>query len=342
MKAMVLDDIKVIEPDSTPLKLTDFELKDPGPDEILIKNSICGVCHTEIDQIEGRVEPTILPVIPGHQIVGRVHERGSDVKRFEIGDRVGVAWIYSSCGDCKYCMNGMENLCEHFKSTGRDSHGGYAEFTIVPAGYAFKINDKIKDSDAAPLLCAGSIGYRSLELTNIFNGESIGLMGFGASAQIVIKIIRYKYPDSKIYVFTRNEYERELSIKMGSVWAGDVDEKSPQRLEAIIDTTPAWKPVVESLDNLNPSGRLVINAIRKEDYDIDYLRNIEYKQHLWMEKEIKSVANISRQDVENFLNLAVSAGIKPKVHSYDLEDANNALLDLKFGRITGAKILKIN
>jgi len=338
---MVLNEISQLDESEKPLHLTDVNINDPIDNEILIKVSVCGVCHTELDQIEGRVEPTILPVIPGHQIIGSVSKAGPDAKRFKTGDRVGVAWISSACGNCTFCQNGNENLCPHFSSTGRDVNGGYAEYHLANENFVYPIPGSLDDITAAPLLCAGSIGYRSLMLTGVTDGDSIGLMGFGASGHIVIKIIRNLYPNSDIYVFSRNKSERKLAIELGAVWAEEIEEQTPQKLNAIIDTTPVWKPVIESLKNLLPSGRLVINAIRKESTDLDYFNNLDYSEHLWMEKEIKSVTNITRYDVSNFLHLAEELEIKPIVHHYNLENANDALSDLKFGKKTGAKVLII-
>ena len=341
MKAMVLNKISSLDSNREPLNSTDVNINDPKDNEILIKVTVCGVCHTELDQIEGRIEPSLLPVIPGHQIIGNVVETGPGAGKFQQGERVGVAWISSACGKCSFCTSKQENLCPEFMSTGKDVNGGYAEYHLANENFVYPIPESIDDISAAPLLCAGSIGYRSLMLTGADNGDSIGLMGFGASGHIVIKIIRELYPRSEIFVFSRNAIERELAKDLGAAWAGDIDEKSPEDLHAVIDTTPVWKPVIESLKNLVPSGRLVINAIRKESTDLDYFNNLDYAKHLWMEKEVKSVTNITRDDISNFLSLADKLDIKPIVHQYSLENANDALSDLKFGKRAGAKVLLI-
>ena len=213
---------------------------------------------------------------------------------------------------------------------------------VVSENFAYEIPNSFTDSEAAPLLCAGAIGYRSLKLTGLKDGQNLGLTGFGASGHLVMKMVRYMYPNSKVYVFARSESEREFSKELGAVWAGNTDDLAPEKLDAIIDTTPVWKPVVEALKNLNTEGRLVINAIRKEEYDKDTLLDIDYPRDLWMEKEIKSVANVSRADVREFLELAAQIPIKPKIQEYDLEDANLALTELKNGEIKGAKVLVIN
>jgi len=201
--------------------------------------------------------------------------------------------------------------------------------------------NSISDSEAAPLMCAGAIGYRSLRLTNLQNGQNLGLTGFGGSAHLVLKIAKYKFPKSNIFVFARSEKEREFALELGAFWAGDTADESSEKLDAIIDTTPVWKPVVEALNNLNPGGRLVINAIRKEEIDKDYLLKLDYPKHLWMEKEIKSVANVERKDVIEFLELAAKIPIKPEFQEYKLEHANIALLELIERKIRGAKVLRI-
>jgi len=300
------------------------------------------VCHTELDEIEGRTPPPKYPIIPGHQVVGEVIEAGENVTRHEVGDRVGVAWIFSSCGNCSFCQKGNDNLCPEFKATGRDASGGYAEYMIVHEDYSYKIPETYTDVQAAPLLCAGVIGYRSLKLTNIKDGMNLGLTGFGASAHIVLKLVKYVYPNSSVFVFARSFNEREFARELGAEWAGDTEERSPVLLDAIIDTTPVWKPVVEALSNLNSGGRLVINAIRKEDTDKEYLLNMDYTKHLWNEKEIKSVANVSRKDVQEFLELVPKVPIYPEVSEYELVEANKALIELKESKIRGAKVLVIN
>jgi propanol-preferring alcohol dehydrogenase len=342
MRAMVLKKLTSLEETKTPLELTDLPDPVPGGKEILVKVSTCGVCHTELDEIEGRTPPPRLPIVLGHQVVGRVEGTGSGAGAFQIGDRVGVAWIYSACGRCKHCRAGNENLCPDFKATGRDANGGYAETMTVPQDFAFPIPDVFSDVEAAPLLCAGAIGYRSLRLTGLEDGQNLGLTGFGASGHLVLKMVRYRYPNSQVFVFARSPKERDFARELGAVWAGDTAEESPQKLDSIIDTTPVWKPVVEALKNLEPGGRLVINAIRKEDVDKKYLLRCDYPTHLWMEKEIKSVANVARSDVAGFLELAAEMDIRPKVQVFALEEANQALLELKAGKIRGAKVLKID
>jgi len=341
MKAMVLNQISSMAANRNPLELVDIPKPVPGANEVLIKISACGVCHTELDEIEGRTPPPQLPIILGHQIVGRVVQNGPHAHRFQIGDRVGVAWINSACGQCFRCKSGDENLCDKFSATGRDVQGGYAEFVTVLQDFAYTIPDRFTDCQAAPLLCAGAIGYRSLHLSGIEDGFTLGLTGFGASAHLVLNMVVHKFPNSRIFVFARSQKERDFARELGAHWAGDTESAAPEKLDCIIDTTPAWKPVVEALDNLKAGGRLVINAIRKEETDKNSLLKIDYATHLWMEKEIKSVANVTRRDVQKFLMLAAEIPIMPAIQEFRLKDANRALLELKERKIRGAKVLKI-
>jgi len=268
-------------------------------------------------------------------------QAGTRAKRFAVGERIGIAWINSACGECEFCLRGEENLCSQFRATGRDANGGYAEMVAVRDDFAYPIPSVFSDVEAAPLLCAGAIGYRSLRLAGLEDGQNLGLTGFGASGHLVLKMARHLYPNSKIHVFARSEGERDFARELGAVWAGSAEEESPAKLHCIIDTTPAWKPVVEAMKNLQPGGRLVINAIRKEDRDKDALMHLDYPKHLWLEKEIKSVANVSRRDVQEFLDLAARIPIRPETQEYPLENAVQALRDLKAGGSRGAKILRI-
>jgi len=341
MKAMLLNRICDLRVNHEPLDLVDIPVPGISDDEILISVSACGVCHTELDEIEGRTPPPRFPVVPGHQVIGRAIEVGADVMSHSVGDRVGVGWIYSSCGTCEHCKNGLENLCPEFMATGRDADGGYAEYMKVPAASAYSIPQVFTDIEAAPLLCAGAIGYRSLNLAELKNGQRLGLTGFGGSGHLVLMMVHHRYPDSDVYVFARNPSERTFALELGAVWAGDTTDRSPEKLHCIIDTTPAWKPVVEALGNLVPGGRLVINAIRKEEVDKESLLKLDYMEHLWMEKEIKSVANVCRTDISELLPLAAEMGIRPEVQEFRFEDVNRALIDLKTQRIRGSKVLSI-
>ncbi len=364
MKAMVI--ARTGQPKDTPLELRDVPEPIPAAGEILIKVSACGVCHTELDEIEGRTPPARLPMIPGHQVVGKVVALGNardtirNVGHFghvlaQVGDRVGVAWIFSACGRCEYCRSGRENLCPDFRATGRDANGGYAEYMTVPEAFVYPIPSAFSDTEAAPLLCAGAVGYRSLRLAGWGLGHNpnsaaelgyvprstLGLTGFGASGHLVLKMIRRQHPRTKVYVFARSKEEQAFARELGATWAGDTGGKPPEPMDAIIDTTPVWGPVVAALERLKPGGRLVVNAIRKEETDRQALLGLDYAKHLWMEKEIKSVANVTRRDVVEFLELAARVPIKPEVQEYPLEAANQALRELKERRIRGAKVLRI-
>lgn len=362
MKAMLLRQLSSLADNPTPLELADWPQPTPGEGELLLQVSVCGVCHTELDEIEGRTPPPRLPVIPGHQVVGRVAALGPPINStterlptfndenprlsasypdLQVGERVGVAWIYSACGRCPFCLRGQENLCPDFRATGRDAHGGYAEYMTVPAAFAHPIPATISDVEVAPLLCAGAVGYRALRLCHLQDGQNLGLSGFGASNHLVLKAARYQYPHSQIFVFARSEKERAFALELGAAWAGDTAEPSPVKLHAIIDATPAWTPMVAALRNLEPGGRLVINAIRKEDSDKGGWLGVDYANHLWLEREMKSVANVTRQDVREFLALAAAAGLRPEVQEYALSEANRALIELKNKKIRGAKVLRL-
>ena len=333
---MILAETAPLETGSNPLQPADLPAPEPGPGEVLIKVSACGVCHTELDEIEGRLMPPRLPVVPGHEVVGFVEKSGKDARVFAPGARVGVGWIHHSDGGRD------ENLSPAFRATGKDVNGGYAEYMTVPEQYAYSIPEVFTDEQAAPLLCAGAIGYRALKLAQVNDGDHLGLTGFGGSAHLVLQLARHLYPDTDVCVFARDASAREFALECGAVWAGDSADACPDPLHAIIDTTPAWKPVVDAMRNLRPGGRLVINAIRKEDNDKEALLGLDYGEHLWHEKEIKSVANITRWDIREFLDIAAAIPIQPTTESYALEDANQALLALKFEPVKGAKVLRIS
>ena len=324
-----------------PLELLEIPTPKPAGGEVLVRVLACGVCHTDMDEVEGRVPPPSLPVVLGHQVVGVVKESGLDVRDFKVGDMVGVAWIGGACGNCVYCGSGRENLCRDFIATGRDRDGGFAEFMVADAKFICRIPQEMDPVKTAPLLCAGAIGYRCVRLSEITDGDAVGLMGFGASAHLVIQTLRHSYPLSEVFVFARGERERQFAADLGASWSGGTEEDSPRQLSAIIDTTPAWKTVLHSLENLVPGGKLVVNAISKESSDIDSLLDLDYQSHLWLEKEIKTVANVTREDVAGFLSVASALGIEAEVAEYGLEEANKALWEIRRGGGKGAKVLKI-
>ena len=336
MRAMVLPATVSLDQNPSPLVPVDMAMPEPGKGEVLIEISVCGVCHTELDEIEGRTPPPVLPVVPGHEIVGNVVELGPGCRKRTIGERVGIGWIHSSTG------GDDENLSEEFRATGRDVDGGYAEFVVVPETYAFPLPAEFSDAEAAPLLCAGGVGYRSLRLANIEDGQVLGLTGFGGSGHLVLQMARHLYPGARLYVFARSAEEREFALELGADWAGSTEETPPSAPHAIIDTTPAWRPVLAALACLRPGGRLVINAIRKESSDVDLMATISYQEHLWMEMEVTSVANVTHRDIEEFLPLAAAIPLRVEVQQYPLERANEALRDLRDAHVRGAKVLNIS
>ena len=335
MKAMILDGPSPIE--AKPLKLADFPTPVPKDNQILVKVSVCGACHTDLDEAEGRLAPTKSPIVPGHQVVGKVIGKGKAVTRFRIGDRVGITWLFSSCGQCEFCRAGRENLCQKAEWTGKDADGGYAEFTVVGEDYAYPIPERFSDSQAAPLLCAGVIGYRTLRLAGVTDGQKVGLFGFGASAHIVIQIIKHKFPNCSVFVFTKTAQHAELAKALGAAWTGFSGDQPPVKLDKIMDFTPAGECVRDALGVLDRGGRLVINAIRKETA----VPPLDYAQYLWLEKEIKSVANVTRKDAQEFLPLAAEIPIVPTIEEFPLEQANEVLCSMKNSKLRAAAVLRV-
>lgn len=338
MKAAVITRIAPVE--ERPLELVDLPQPAPVNNQVLIRVSACGICHTELDEIEGRVPPAKFPMVPGHQIVGRVERLGPQASKFNIGDRVGVAWINWACGRCHFCLAGAENLCAEARWTGKDVGGGYAQYTVVSEDFVYPIPEQFSDLEAAPLLCAGVIGYRALRLSGMTDGKVLGLYGFGASAHIVIQVVKHLYPRSKVFVFTRpgQTDHQDLARKLGADWVGATGDTPPAKLDCAIDFTPVGEPVREALRNLQKGGRVVINAIRKTNP----IPELNYAEHLWWEKELKSVANVTRRDALEFLPLAAEIPIRPEVRVFELETVNDALILLKQGKIRGAGVLRLN
>ncbi|MHC4072952.1 MAG: zinc-dependent alcohol dehydrogenase family protein [Planctomycetota bacterium] len=335
MRAMILEGQSPIE--AKPLSLADLPTPTPDDNQILVKVSVCGACHTDLDEVEGRLKPTKSPIVPGHQVVGKVVDKGKTVTKFNIGDRVGITWLFSSCGECEFCRAGSENLCGQAKWTGKDADGGYAEFTVIGEDFAYPIPERFSDSQAAPLLCAGVIGYRTLKLADITDGQKIGLFGFGASAHIVIQIIKYKFPNSSVFVFTKTAQHAELAKTLGAVWTGFSGDQPPEKLNKIMDFTPVGECIRDALSVLNRGGRLVINAIRKETP----VPPLDYAKYLWLEKEIKSVANVTRQDAEEFLPLAARIPVVPNIEEFPLGQANEVLYSIKNSKLRAAAVLKV-
>jgi propanol-preferring alcohol dehydrogenase len=338
MRAMQLQGIAPIREDRDPLVPVEMPEPNPGPAELLLAIEACAVCHTELDQIEGRV-PTALPRVPGHQAVGTIVRGGAKIDDHRIGQRVGVGWIASACGDCRWCRRGEENLCPEFRATGCDRDGGYAEFMTIPAAFAVPIPAALDSVHAAPMLCAGAIGYRSLRLAGIDNGQILALTGFGASNHLVLDLAKALLADSPVYVFARDPGQRDQARERGAAWAGDTHDHPPDAPDAIIDTTPVWETVLAALTRLAPGGRVVINAIAKEAIDRDRLAELDYPSQLWKEKEIKSVANVTRRDIRCFLQAAAAHRFRPAVTVLPLSQANQALKRIRSGGFRGAFVL---
>jgi len=336
MKAMVLK--KALPIDQRPLQMVDLPVPEPGDDQILVKILVCGACHTDLDEAEGRLQPTKSPIVPGHEIVGLVADKGKAVNKFELGERVGITWLYSACGRCDFCRAGAENLCESAKWTGKDADGGYAEFMVISQDFAYALPECFSDSQAAPLLCAGVIGYRTLRLAQVTDGQTIGLYGFGASAHIVIQIIKYKFPNCPVFVFTKTAEHAKLAESLGAAWTGRSGDEPPAKLNRAMDFTPVGECTRDALLALEKGGRLIINAIRKETP----VGPLDYAKYLWLEKEIKSVANVTRADAEEFLPLAAKIPIAPTIEEFSLAEANEVLISIKHSKLRAAAVLRVS
>ncbi len=318
-----------------PLVVAEVEKPTPGLQEVRLKILACGICHTDLHVVEGELPSKKLPIIPGHQIVGVVESVGRKVTRFRVGDKVGVAWLNSTCGKCEFCLKGKENLCEKARFTGYDVDGGYAEYTVVSQDFAYPIPKGFSDVEAAPLLCAGVIGFRALRLSEIERGGRLGLFGFGASAHIVIQIA--KYWSCQVYVFTRGEEHRKLARDLGAVWAGGAEDTPPTKMQSAIIFAPAGKLVLDALRVLEKGGTLALAGIYMTP-----IPEMDYQEHLYYEKTVRSVANSTRKDAEDLLELAGEIPIRAEVQEFPLEEANRSLLLLKQGKIQGAGVLRVS
>jgi propanol-preferring alcohol dehydrogenase len=331
MRAIVLDQQRTI--DSSPLELREVPLPEPTSRQVRVEVRCCGLCHTDLHVVEGDLPPHKMPVIPGHQIVGIVEKCGADVSKFRRGDRVGIPWLHRTDQSCDFCRRGLENLCEHAQFTGYDVDGGYAEFAVVEEDFAYKIPPQFTDENAAPLFCAGIIGYRSYRLSGAQPGDRIGLYGFGASAHIVIQFARYL--GNEVYVFTRSENHRKHAEELGAAWTGNSSDQPPRPLDAAIIFAPAGPLLIDALRATRKGGTvacggIVMSQIPPLDYDLIY-----------HERVLRSVANSTRQDAREFLELASKVPIRTEVQIYDLADTNHALQDLKHSRITGAGVVRV-
>jgi propanol-preferring alcohol dehydrogenase len=331
MKAMRLEKASPIE--EKPLVKEVLPIPIPGTGQIRIKVKVCGACHTDLHTVEGEIHPSFLPITPGHQVVGIVDALGEGVKNYQPKDRVGVPWFYNSCGFCDYCKSGNENLCSDARFTGFDVDGGYAEYMLAEAKTTLPIPEQLSDEQAAPLLCAGIIGYRSLLKADVNPGERIGLFGFGASAHLTIQVARYW--GCEVFVFTRSSEHRDHARKLGADWVGGAKETPPKLLDRAVIFAPAGWIVHKALEKLRPGGTLAINAIHMNPIP-------EMPYHLiYGERTMRSVANATYKDGIDFLKLAVEIPVQATIQIYELDDANQALLDIKHSRINGEAVLKI-
>jgi propanol-preferring alcohol dehydrogenase len=331
MRAMVLESQRPAE--EGPLEAKEIPEPKPGPGEIRVRVRVCGVCHTDLHIVQGELPMHKLPVVPGHQVVGVVDAVGPGAKGFKEGDRAGVIWLRSADGSCEYCRRGQENLCLNAKFTGYDVDGGYAETVIVPADFAYQIPRNFSDESAAPLLCAGVIGYRSLKLSGASKSDRLGLYGFGASAHIVLQLARHM--GCEVYVFTRAAAHKELALRLGAAWVGDAKDRPPHELDAAIVFAPAGPIVLDALRALRKGGTVSLAGITMTPIpEMDY-------SLIYHERVVRSAANSTRQDARELLELAADVPVHTAVTLYPLEEANRALADMKHSRIEGAGVLRI-
>jgi propanol-preferring alcohol dehydrogenase len=338
MKAMLLREPKTAE--ERPLEWIDLPLPKPGPGEVRLSVKACGVCHTDLHTVEGDLALPRLPLVPGHQIVGIVEARGDGANRFEAGQRVGVPWLYRSCGQCEFCNRGVgaghpsENLCENAQFTGLHADGGYAEAMVVPQDFAYPIPEGFGDAEAAPLLCAGIIGYRALRLCDIQPGQRLGLYGFGGSAHVTIQLARQW--GCEVYVYTRSEGHRQLARELGAAWVGGAEEDPPFKMHGSIIFAPAGRLVLDALRVMERGGTLALAGVTMSP-----IPELDYDRLLYWERTVRSVANFTRQDARELLRLAAEVPICTTVQTFSLEQANEVLLALKRSEIDGTAVLTV-
>ena len=332
MRAMILDEIALIE--SSPLRLGEHATPQPGPGEVRLKVRCCAICRTDLHVIEGELPRRTLPIIPGHQIVGLVDALGPGCRRLKAGQRVGVAWLRHTCGTCDFCRCGRENLCESARFTGYHADGGYAEYAVVPEEFAYEIPPVFEDVEAAPLLCAGIIGYRALKRCDLRSGNRLALYGFGSSAHVVLQIARHR--GCEVYVVSRAPRHLELARSMGAVWAGGDARQMPVRADSAIIFAPAGNLYLDALRVLDRGGTVASAGIYMSP-----IPELDYGRYLYQERTMLSVANATRADGEELLKIAAEIPIRTIVETYRLEHANEALRLLKSGKVIGAAVLKI-
>ncbi|MCX6578384.1 MAG: zinc-dependent alcohol dehydrogenase family protein [Candidatus Aminicenantes bacterium] len=332
MKAMILRQFGPIE--KNPLELAEMPAPQPGAEDILIKVNVCGVCHTDLHTVEGELPEAVLPVIPGHQVVGIVEGAGQGTGRFKKGDRIGAAWLHYACGKCAFCLSGRENLCENGRFTGYHVNGGYAEYMTIPEKFAYAIPEIFTDEEASPLLCAGIIGYRALRLSNIRPGGCLGLYGFGASAHVAIQVAVHW--GCRVYVFSRSKKHQDLARKLGAAWTGTAQEVPPKKTNSAIIFAPAGPLVLDALLNTEKGGTVALAGIYMTP-----IPEMDYQKYLYHERTLRSVANATRQDGEELLKIAAEIPIRTTTRIFPLAEANKVLCLLKEGQISGSAVLKI-
>jgi len=318
--------------ETSPLRFE--ETPDPVPkgQDVLVRVTHCGVCRTDLHVVEGELPPRKSPVIPGHQVVGRIEKAGPEVKRFAVGDRVGIPWLHRTCGVCDFCRAGKENLCENAEFTGYVVDGGYAEYALAPEGFVYRLPERVADQQAAPLLCAGIIGFRSLRLSGIEHGGKLGFYGFGAAAHVAIQVARFWKVD--VYAMTRDERHQKLALEMGAVWTGGTVAEPPAKLDAAIIFAPAGEIVPAALRAVKKGGTVTLAGIH-----MSTIPPLDYNL-LYHERVLRSVANNTRQDGEDFLRLAEEIPIRTAIEVFPLSEANRALNQLKNDAIRGAAVLR--
>ncbi len=333
MRASVLQ--KQADVSRQPLTRRDLPDPEPGRGQVRVAVKACGVCRTDLHIVEGDLEPHAMPVVPGHMIIGEVDAVGDDCEMRQVGDRVGVGWLGWTCGECRFCRSGRENLCRAAKFTGYDFHGGYADYTLADEAFTYAIPDAFDDVHAAPLMCAGIIGYRSLQRANVPDGGRLGLYGFGSAAHLIMQIVQNRGYET--YVVTRSENHQRMAWEMGAAWVGDDATRLPELMDAAVIFAPAGKLVPLALEKLERGGTLSLAGIHMSP-----VPEIDYREHLYHERDVRSAMNNTRADAEHLLAEAAEAGVKPRVKTYDLADANRALDDLKHSRLDGTPAITLD
>lgn len=333
MKAMILTAPGPI--DTAPLRLVELPTPQPGPGEVLLRVEVCGVCRTDLHVVEGDLAPRKQPVIPGHEVVGRIEARGPGAERFQLGDRVGAAWLHASCGRCPYCLRGDENLCDAPRFTGWDVDGGYAEYMVAPEAFVYPLPESVSAREAAPFLCAGIIGYRALCRSEVRPGQPLGLYGFGASAHVVIQVARHW--GCPVYVCTRGDRHQALARQLGACWVGAASDLPPEKLQGAILFAPAGELVLPALEALDKGGTLALAGIYMSP-----IPELDYDRYLFRERSVRSVTANTRQDGEALLKLAAEVPLHTHTEEFPLARANEALQRLKNDQIQGAAVLRIS